>query len=178
MRSFISFLLTVLGAACLYLFAVAPRPGDGGPEALLERASKPFQAWTPFTGGCLAAAAAALVIAQGLRRGPFRLEPHSRGKAVWGRAFQCALLCDVALVAVIIFLLLLPATGWLKSFQPAPAALGALFLAGLLEAAVGTVLVIGLFFLEKKKLLFVSTVLAHVVELGLLGLIFSLGSRV
>jgi hypothetical protein len=48
----------------------------------------------------------------------------------------------------------------------------------MLEAAVGTVIVLVLCFFEKSRVLFASTVLVHVAEIGLLGWVFFLGTRV
>lgn len=174
MRDVISPFLTAIGILCIYLFACGITVSEGGDFHLLaDRASAPFHALTPFSTAMLGTAILALTLALVLPRD--FAAPGSRWS--WGRVLQVALILDVALVAAVLTLLILPETGRFPRFSPSAAAVGALYLAAILEAALGTCLVIALFFFEKSRRLFTTTVVAHAAEIGLLGWIFFLGSR-
>ena len=175
MRDILTPCLTATAILCVYLFACGIAVSDGeGLDVVTDRAAAPFREMTPLSAAVLGTAIIALTLALVLPR-DFST-PRSRD--AWARILQLALLLDIALVGGVIFLLMLPQLGWYPSFAPSPPALGALYLAGMLEAAVGTVIVLVLCFFEKSRLIFASTVLVHVAELGLLGWIFFLGTRI
>ena len=173
MRDILTPCLTAIAILCVYLFACGIVVDGEGLEAVPDRAAAPFRDMTPLSAGVLGTAIIALTLAL-VVPGEFST-PRSRD--AWARILQVALLLDIALVGGVLVLLMLPQLGWYPSFAPSAPALGALYLAGMLEAAVGTVLILVLCFFDKSRLIFASTVLVHVAELGLLGWIFFLGTR-
>jgi hypothetical protein len=175
-RAIICPLLTVLAVVCIYLFATgAEVPPEGAPlSTLIGNALRPFQQLTLFSAILLGTATVALFLALVLSR---TSGLDYRSEQSWGRVLQLALVADVTLVGAVIVLLFLPAFGWPQDFTLSVTTAGALFMAGLLEAALGSCIVLALLAVPKSRPVFVSSVLVHLAEIGLLGAVFYLGTR-
>jgi hypothetical protein len=177
MRSYVFLLVAAAGIVCLYLFATGAGTEAPGSQALsLERALAPFEHMTPASrlllGGAGVAFLLALALGSSSSRGSF-LRPPS---VAWGEAVQAAFLFDVVIVGAVLLFFFLAALGVYPREEPSFSVMGALYVVGVLEAALGTLLAITLFFLRKPIFLFTSTVVAHVAEVGLLSVLFFLGS--
>jgi hypothetical protein len=165
----------VLAIVCIYLFATgAEVPAEGAAlSTLVGYALRPFRQLTLLSAIFLGTATVALFLALVLSRTSgleFRKEQS------WGRILQLALVADVTLVGAVIAILFLPALGWPADFTLSASTAGALFMAGLLEAALGSCIILALLAVPKSRPVFFSSVLVHAAEIGLLGTIFYLGA--
>ena len=175
-RAIVCPFLTLLAVVCIYLFATGAEVPQGGEPlpTLVGYALRPFRQLNLVSLILLATATVALFLALVLSR---TSGLDYRKERSWGRVLQLALVADVTLVAAVIALLLLPSFGWPPDFSLSASATGALFMAGLLEAALGSCIVLALLAVPKSKAVFFSSVLVHVAEIGLLGAVFYLGTR-
>jgi hypothetical protein len=175
-RAFVCPLLTLFAVVCIYLFATgAEVPQDGEPlRTLLGFALRPFRALNMFSVVLLGSATVALFLSLVLSR-TSGLDYHKERS--WGRILQLALVADVTLVAAVILILFLPTLGWPADFALSTSTMGALYVAGILEAALGSSIILALLAVPKSRGVYLSSVVVHVVEIGLLGAIFYLGTR-
>lgn len=177
MRSFAFLLVATVGIVCLYLFATGAVTGiSGSPFLSVERALAPFEHMTPLSGILLGGASAAFLLSLALTSASRSGKSAFRPAVAWGQAVQAAFLFDVIIVGGVLLFLFLAVLGWYPKEEPSASLMGALYLVGAMEAALGTLLAITLFFLRKPIFLFASTVVAHVAEVGLLSVLFFLGS--
>ena len=175
MRRFASPFFAAIGVVCVYLFAtgvILERPSVRWD--LLDRALAPFRSLTLTSGIVLATAAVAFILAFSLRT-RVSWESGQVQEISWSRVFQVAFLSEVVLVAAILLLLFLAGSGCLPGTQPAVHTLGALYVVAIAEAALGTLLAVGLLFVRRSTFLYLSTVAIHAVELCLIGVVFFLG---
>ena len=178
MRDTASTFFILLSLACGYLFATGATyaPWQWAEPAFLERVLAPFQVFSFFSGVLILAAVLSFLFAllcfECVDRSPVAAFRRS-----WGQALEITFLVNVVLVGGLLFLLWFLADPSFGS-STAPRTMGALFAASILEVTLGTVLAVLLFFFKKTKVLYFSTLVTHVTEVVVLGLVFALGTNV
>jgi hypothetical protein len=174
--SFIAKLFVTCGVVCIYLFATGATVGEGlKGVSFVERALAPFRQMTLVSGMLLSTSVVAFFLAVAFRQkehGPAR----DRDGVSWDTLLQIAFTTNVALVAAVLLLLFVSVTGYLPGPPPGPATTGALFLIAVAEAILGTMLGIALLFMRRSSIHYVSSVLIHAAEVGILAVVFFLGS--
>jgi hypothetical protein len=171
MSRFFPVIFSTFGVVCVYLFATGVTvEQDLTHSGLAERIMAPFRDFSASSAVLLVTAVVAffLALAFRIRSGVY----SNQNETTWGRVLQAAFSSAVAIVAAVILVLFLSATGWLPGMSSGNTALGALFFIGILETALATVLAVTLLFCKKSAVHYVSTLVIHVIELVILSLVF------
>jgi len=181
MRSTFSTVLFCVAAVSIYLFATGATypPWRWGETEFLERILAPFQVFSFFSGALVLTGVAAFLLSLICFECEDKYVSDATAKRSWSTAGEVAFVLNVGLVGALLGILWfrMPAANAMGSASDGQE-FGMLFGTGLLEAVLGTVLAVVLFFLAKRRALYFSLLVAHVAEVITLGTIFFFGTNI